>query len=89
MATEVKKRPAALPAVRLNGTGYYVDLEHRLFRDMFNPVRHIDFDSSAGKQLCQQAGVVTCLACGASVIISTERKVYELRCVRCGVRLQG
>jgi len=68
---ETKNASLVLPIVRVNGTGYYVDLEHRLFRDTMNPSRYIDFDSAAGRHLSRQAGVVTCLRCGASVIVSS------------------
>ena len=57
--TETKNASLVLPIARLNDTGYYVDLRHRLFRDTMNPSRYIDFDSAEGRQLCRQAGVVT------------------------------
>ena len=54
----------------LVGKGYFIDLEARLFRETMDPGRYVDFDSVKGKWSCQQAGVVTCLSCGASVIVS-------------------
>ncbi len=86
---KVKKVSRVLPVVQINGTGYYVDLGQRLFRDTMKPSRYIDFDSAEGRRLCRQAGVVRCLSCGASVIVSTEMIVYELRCTRCGGGLRG
>ena len=59
-----------LPTMLLVGKGYFIDLEARLFRETMDPGRYVDFDSVKGKWSCQQAGVVTCLSCGASVIVS-------------------
>ena len=86
---EAKNASFVLPIARVNGTGYYVDLGHRLFRDTMNPLRYIDFDSAEGRQLCRQAGVVTCLRCGTSVIVSRLMTGNGLRCVRCGGGLHG
>ena len=86
---EWRRSPSVLPVIRANGPGHYVDLKQRLFRDTFDPGRHTDFDSAVGQQLCREAGVVTCLACGASVIVSAEMDSIDLRCVRCGGSLCG
>ena len=75
-------RPA-LPTVLLGGKGYFIDLEARLFRETVNPGRYVDFDSVKGKRLCQEAGVVTCLRCGASVIVAAAGRRQGLHCVRC------
>ena len=78
-------RPA-LPTILLGSKGYFIDLKARLFRETLDPGRYIDFDSVEGERLCRQAGVVTCLRCGASVIVSVSIWGEELRCVRCGPR---
>ena len=74
----------ALPTVLLGGKGYFIDLEARLFRETMDPGRYVDFDSVKGKELREQAGVVTCLRCGTSVLVPASVKGNRLRCVRCG-----
>ena len=74
-------KPQVLPVVSLGGTAYLVDLGQRQFRETMNPSSYVDFDTVKGEQLCRQAGVVTCLRCGMSVIAAP---VEELRCMRCG-----
>ena len=73
-----------LPTISIGGKGYFVDLEARLFRETMNPGNYVDFDSVRGKELRRQAGVVTCLSCGASVIVPISIMGNRLRCVRCG-----
>ena len=88
MVDEMKKASAVPPTVRLNGIAYSVDLGQRLFKEAMNPSQYVDFDSAAGRRLCRQAGIVTCLACGASVMVSQTLDVYGLGCIRCGGRLR-
>ena len=76
-----------LPTVRLNSKAYVIDLALRQFRDTFNPQKHIDFDSVWGQQLCQQASVISCLQCGMSVITAADLQDDELRCMKCGTRI--
>ena len=73
-----------LPTISIGGQGYFIDLESRLFRETMDPGRYVDFDSVKGKALRKQAGVVTCLSCGASVIVAASIRTGSLRCVRCG-----
>ena len=80
-------RPA-LPTILLGGKGYFIDLEARLFRETMDPGCYIDFDSVKGNELREQAGIVTCLGCGASVIVSAALRGARLRCVRCGMTLK-
>ena len=74
----------SLPTISLGRKGYFIDLQSRLFRETMDPGRYVDFDSVRGKELCEQAGVVTCLRCGASVIVSAALRAGRLWCVRCG-----
>jgi len=76
-----------LPVVRLGGMAYFVDLSLRQFRETMNPRNYVDFDSVKGEELCAQAGVVTCLSCGMSVIVPASLREERLRCVRCGLGL--
>ena len=78
----------ALPTIVLGGKGYFIDLEKRLFRETMDPGRYVDFDSVKGKWLCEQAGVVTCLRCGASVIVAATLRKEQPRCVRCGAFIE-
>ena len=80
---------AALPAVRVDGTAYVVDLGRRQFRDTFNVNGRIDFDSVEGQRLCAATGVVTCLRCGMSVIVPMSDEDDEWRCMRCGRTVGG
>ena len=79
----------ALPTILLGGKGYFIDLESRLFRATMDSGRYVDFDSVKGKGLCGQVGVVTCLRCGASVIVAASLHEEQLRCVRCGAAVEG
>jgi len=77
-------KPQVLPIVQLDGTAYYIDLDHRLFKPVMTPKAYIDFDSVAGLRLCQESGVMTCLQCGMSVIVALQTIDNGLRCGRCG-----
>jgi len=81
-----QRRPT-LPTILLGGKGYFIDLEARLFRETMDPGRYVDFDSVRGSELREQAGIVTCLGCGTSVIIPVSLRGTQLRCVRCGMPL--
>jgi len=85
--SEDTRKPVVLPVVRLGGVAYFVDLSLRQFRETMNPRNYVDFDSVKGQELCAQVGVVTCLSCGASVIVSASLHEDQLRCVRCGLGL--
>ena len=74
-----------LPVARLNGSAYFIDLRLRQFRETMNPGSYVDFDSVKGREMCEQAGVVTCLGCGLSVIVSFAFDGEGLRCMRCGL----
>jgi hypothetical protein len=80
-------RPSLL-TVLLDGKGYFIDLEARLFRETMDPGRYVDFDSVRGSELREQAGIVTCLGCGTSVIVSVSSCKAQLRRVRCGMTLE-
>ena len=67
---------------RLNDAACFIDLRLRQFRETTNPGRYVDFDSAKGGKMCQLAGVVTCLGCGLSVIVSAFDG-EGLRCMRC------
>ena len=82
------RQPVVLPVVRIEGTANFIDLTQRHFRETMNPRSHVDFDSVMGKRLCQQTGVVTCLRCGASVIVAAGLQEAPLRCVRCGTFIE-
>lgn len=86
--TNEAREDRALPTILLGGKGYFIDLEARLFRETMDPGRYIDFDSAKGSGLCKQAGIVTCLRCGASVIVSAALCGAQLRCVRCGTAVE-
>ena len=73
-----------LPVLQVKSTGYYVDLGNRQFRETMNPENRVEFDSVNGEELCRQAGVVTCLGCGMSVIIAGGEEGDGLHCMRCG-----
>jgi hypothetical protein len=81
---QVAACPRCLPVVMLDGTAWFVDLRLRQFRETTNPHNYVDFDTVKGQRFCQQAGVVTCLRCGTSVIVSGSVLDEDLRCVRCG-----
>ena len=72
-----------LPVARLDDAGYFIDLRLRQFRETMNPGSYVDFDSVKGREMCLQAGVVTCLGCGLSVIVSAFDGEGS-RCMRCG-----
>jgi hypothetical protein len=72
-----------LPIVRLHGAAYFVDLEQRQFKETMNPGNYVDFDSVKGQQFCHEAGVVTCLGCGMSVIVADPGDMTDARCMRC------
>ena len=42
-----------------------------------------DFDSEWGKRMCEQTGVVVCLECRVSALISTALRIDEPRCMNC------
>ena len=86
-ARPIQGRPA-LPTILLGGKGYFIDLEARLFRKTMDPGRYIDFDSARGSELREQAGIVSCLGCGASVIVAVSLRGARLRCVRCGTAFE-
>ena len=86
-ARTTQGRPA-LPTILLGGKGYFIDLEARLFRETMDPGRYVDFDSTRGSELREQAGIVTCLGCGTSVIVSASLRGTRLRCVRCGMAIE-
>ena len=90
MITDTKpaRTGRALPTILLGGKGYFIDLEARLFRETMDPGQYIDFDSVKGSELREQAGIVTCLRCGASVIVSVALRGTQLRCVRCGTAIE-
>ena len=77
-----------LPTILLGGKGYVIDLEAWLFRETMDPGRYVDFDSVRGSELREQAGIVTCLGCGTSVMVSAALRGAQLRCVRCGMTLE-
>ena len=87
-STKPARRDRALPTILLGGKGYFIDLEARLFRETMDPGRYVDFDSVKGSELREQAGIVTCLRCGASVIVSAALRGARLWCVRCGMDLE-
>ncbi len=78
-----------LPVVQIVGTSFFVDLEQRLFRDVFNPQHYVDFRSWEGQQLCEQAGIISCPVCGMSVIVPVSRSEDRLRCMSCEGSLGG
>ena len=83
LANEPKQ---VLPTVRLDHGIYVIDLQLRQFRDTMVPSKRVDFDSVQGRQMCRQTGVVTCLSCGMSVILSVSSD-DALSCTRCGRQL--
>ena len=72
-----------MPTIRIEGTAYFIDLSGRQFREPMDPSSRVDFDSVKGERFCRKAGVVTCLGCGASVIIGVGLADEDLRCVSC------
>ena len=86
--TRQERRGQVLPTIVLGGKGYFIDLQARLFKETMNPRNYVDFDSVKGEELCAQAGVVTCLSCGASVIVPESLREEQLRCVRCGIFIE-
>ncbi len=76
-----------LPTVRLAHGIYVIDLRLRQFRDTMVPSKRVDFDPVQGGPMCRQAGVVTCLSCGMSVIIPVGVDDNALSCARRGRRL--
>lgn len=81
---EDENRTRQLPAVRLNGTGYYIDISGRQFRETMNPAKRVDFDSALGENLCLRVGIVTCRGCWLSVLVGAREAGDGLRCMRCG-----
>ena len=77
------KTPPVPPTIRLNGKAYIIDLSLRQFRETMNPGHRVDFDSVAGVELCRQAGVITCLRCGASAIVAGSAREEAIWCLRC------
>ena len=73
--------PQVLPVVRIDATAYFADLRLRQFRETFNLHAHIDCDSVKGVLLCQLAGVVTCLRCGRTAIVSRAAREDELQTI--------
>ena len=81
--------PWVLPIARLVDSPYFIDLRLRQFRETMNPGSYVDFDSVEGRTKCRKAGVVTCLRCGFSVIMSPSAIEEGLRCWRCDQVIEG
>ena len=80
--------PRILPILRLAEVSYSMDLQLGQFRDIEGPGNYTDFDSQDGRQMCQQANVVSCSKCGAHVIVSSRLRTDGLNCVRCMTPLE-
>jgi len=81
--------PCVLPVISRNGAAYFIDLQLRQFRLTMNPGGYVDFDSVEGREMCRRAGVVTCLACGFSVIAPATVDECTLRCMKCSMKVEG
>ena len=75
--------PRALPVVLFEGRQYFADLRLNEFRPVRGLFSSIPFDSEQGKVMCISTGVVTCISCGMSVIISKVYENNQLRCMQC------
>ena len=80
--------PRMLPILRLSEASYFIDLQLGQFRDIEDPGNYTDFDSQDGRQMCQQANVVSCSKCGAHIIVSSRLRTDALNCVRCMTPLE-
>jgi len=85
--TEEYSGPWILPVIYYRMKRYFVDLKLRQFREIEDPQNWPDFDSEQGRRMCRQSGVITCPACGLSVIIPTARRDEDLRCMVCFSRI--
>jgi hypothetical protein len=75
--------PKVLPRIQAGADSYFVDLRLRQFRRAEGPLEFIDFGSETGRTLCDQANIVCCPACGASIIVSGACRRQELACTLC------
>ena len=69
--------------VGYEGTMYFADLRLGEFRDIKNIDNIVRFNSSQGRQMCIQLGVVSCPSCRMSVILSKRFEDETLQCMRC------
>ncbi len=75
--------PRSLPIILYEGQQYFTDLRLNEFRPVRGLFSSIPFDSEQGKVMCRSTGVVTCISCGMSVIISKVYENNQLRCMQC------
>jgi len=75
--------PRVLPVVQYGQIRYFADLRLAQFRDIENPHNYVNFDSEQGRLMCRQTGVIWCLGCGMSVIVSKASEQQNLRCMQC------
>ena len=75
--------PKVLPMIRLGPKTYFVDLRLRQFREVSNPYDYVDFESGEGKQMCDQANIVSCSDCRVSIIVTGMWRREDLSCIRC------
>jgi hypothetical protein len=79
--------PRVLPRIQIGAGIYFADLWVRQFRRADGPLDFVDFESEAGKAMCEQANIVCCPACKMSVLVPGPLRDEELRCMACLSRL--
>ena len=75
--------PKVLPMVYLGTKTWFVDLRLRQFRDVSDPYDYVDFASDRGRQMCDQANIISCPDCGARFIVPGVWRHTDLTCVLC------
>ena len=75
--------PKMLPTVQQDEGMYVIDLRVNEFRLQTAPWDPVSFDSDRGRDLCDQLNILTCPACGISVIVPAISRQDGLRCMGC------
>ena len=76
-------RPRRLPILEYEGLSYFVDARLRQFREMDNPHRFIDFDSTEGAEMRDRAVMIPCPFCGINSIVCRDTLRGVITCRRC------
>jgi hypothetical protein len=77
------RMPKMLPTMHLDDGMHFIDLRLREFRLHTAPWDPVPFDSDRGRDLCDQLNIMTCPACGISVIVPGVSRQDGLRCMSC------
>ncbi len=82
--------PRRLPAIHLDGEGYFVDIRLREFRTKTPPIRCIEFigfDSEKGRRMLKGCLLFECERCGQATVLSRHSTKSSIECGRCRGRI--